>query len=150
MIIQSAVYGELEIGAQETITLVQGMPGFESFNRYAVVKVDEEGPFRIMQCMEEPGVSFVLTNPFHFFPDYDIQLPESVQEELAIGGPEEVEVWTIVSIQDQVKNATVNLMAPIILNRNKQTGKQVILNDSGYHVRQRLLPEQSANSGTEG
>jgi len=150
VIIQSAVYGELEIEARDTITLVQGMPGFESFTRYGIIKIDEEGPFRIMQCLEEAGVSFVLTNPFHFFPDYDIQLPETVQEELEIRSPKDVEVWTIVSIQNQVGDATVNLMAPLILNRNKQTGKQVILNDSGYHVRQRLLPEQSANSGTEG
>lgn len=150
LIVQSAMYGELKVREDEIVTLVQGMPGFEGYTRFAVIRLEEEGPFRVLQSLEDPDISFIIANPYYFFADYDIGLTEAVQEELSIQRTEEVEVWSVVTANEHIKDATINLMAPLIVNGAKRVGKQVILHESGYRVRQRLLPEQSALSETEG
>ncbi|MEF3305165.1 flagellar assembly protein FliW [Paenibacillus sp. GYB003] len=150
MIVQSAMYGELEIKEDEVVTLTQGIPGFEAFTRYAVIHLDDEGPFRVFQSLEDTDISFILVYPYYFFADYDIELTDAVQEELSIEKPDDAEVWCIVTVQEHIHDATINLMAPLIVNRHNRIGKQVILHESGYSVRQRLLPEQAALSETEG
>lgn len=150
MLVQSTTYGSLDVKEDAVVTLSQGLPGFETFHRYAIAELGADVPFRILQCLEDQGVSFVMANPFHFAADYDFQLPEGAQEELSIMRPEEVEVWSLVTIQESLQDATMNLMAPIIVNRSNRLGKQVILHDSGYPLKYRLLPKHSAAAGVEG
>ena len=150
MIVQSAVYGPLEISEEEVVTFVHGIPGFESLTRFAIAAPEGVEPFRIMQSLEQPEISFILTSPYHFFPDYDFQLPEAVQEDLSIEKPDDIEVWNIVTVRGQIQDATVNLLAPIIVNRKKRIGRQAILNESGYQLRHRIYPEQPAASAAEG
>lgn len=138
MNISTLQFGELTIAEQEVFTFPQGIPGFEEYLRYIFFQPDPESPFLFLQCVENGNIALVLTNPFIFFPEYDLELSESVTKELEIESTEDVAVWSVVTVREQLEEATLNLLAPIIVNVNTRTGKQVILHDSPYSAKHKL------------
>ena len=51
----------------------------------------------------------------------------------------ELAVYAVATIPDNPSEATLNLMAPIVINESDRCGKQVILHDSQYSVKHPLL-----------
>ncbi|NLW09743.1 MAG: flagellar assembly protein FliW, partial [Firmicutes bacterium] len=84
-------------------------------------------------------------------PDYEIELDDTVTEELELTAPEDVLLLAIVTIPPgRPEDATVNLQAPLVLNTARRRGSQVIIADSGYPLRLRLWskePVQVAETG---
>jgi flagellar assembly factor FliW len=151
MNISTLFFGELEVEEKDIITFIQGVPGFEDLTRYMWIQAEENIPFLYLQSLEKGELSFLVTNPFLFFKEYDFQLPEFAQDELLIEQPEDVEVWSIVTVNEDYTKATVNLLAPIIVNTKNQTAKQVILNDTEYKVKHELvLIDANETNQTEG
>lgn len=77
-----------------------------------------------------------MSDPFVFYPTYEFQLPESDKEELEIA--DLVNVRCMVTIKEELESSTVNLLAPIVLNPVKRSGKQVVLHNSNYQTRHGL------------
>lgn len=142
-------FGTLNIEEKDIITFAQGIPGFEEWQKYILVQPDTEVPFCFLQSIDEEGLAFIVTDPFVFFSEYDFQLPVSIQEELSIESEKDVKVWSIVSVPESLEEATVNLMAPLVVNLKDMLGKQVILHDSGYRTRHSLLPSGDAGQAKE-
>lgn len=109
----------------------QGIPGFEQYQHFLMNELEAELPLRIMQVVQEE-ISLVLTSPFAIYPEYEWILSEASKKELQIESEEDVEVWSVLTIPSDPNAATINLIAPIVLNRTKKLGKQIILHDSGY------------------
>lgn len=121
------------------VKFVQGIPGFEHLHEFVFQSVEGEHLIKIMASAEEPDVSFPVVSPFAIYPDYEWTLPDSAQEELKIAGKHEVEIWSIVTIPADQSHATVNLLAPLVVNPVKLLGKQLILHDSSYSSRAPLF-----------
>lgn len=123
------------------ITFNEGIPAFEEYKNYQIqLNEDIENPFHTLQSLEEPELSFVIIDPFIFKDDYDFKLTESTLEKLDISQERDVAVYTIVNIQDDdYNNMTANLLAPIIINTTKKLAKQIILNDTDYSTKHRLI-----------
>jgi flagellar assembly factor FliW len=138
MNVQTLFFGELEVEDKDIVTFSQGIPGLEDLTQYTIIQPDPSIPFQYFQSLEHEQITFLVTNPFLFFEDYDIELPEFVQEELHIEHPEDVAVWTIVTVNADYTRASVNLLAPIIINNSNRTAKQIILHDSEYKVKHDL------------
>jgi flagellar assembly factor FliW len=122
-----------------------GIPGFSHLQFFQLMQ-EEESPFFLIQSTEEKGVGFWVVNPFAFFPDYQFTLPEVSKDALRIEDESIVAVFSIVTIRGN-NQATVNLKAPIVLNLTNRMGKQVILQEDSYPIRQPLFEQQAA--GTE-
>ena len=97
--------------------------------------------FAWMQSQSDPDTAFLMVDPFIFFPDYDVQLNESVCASLQIKDREEVTLLTVVTIppQEGVRGMTTNLLAPVVINHVKGIGRQVILDGSGYKTKHLLF-----------
>ena len=48
---------------------------------------------------------------------------------------------TIVTLHENFKDSTSNLLAPIVINLLGKKGRQIVLNDSIYATKHRLFPE---------
>src|SRR5690349_4858780 len=102
MNITTLQFGEITIAEQEVFTFPQGIPGFEQYVRYIFIQPDPESPFIFLQSVDNGEVALVLTNPFVFFPEYDLELSDSVITELEISSREDVAVWSVVSVGEQL------------------------------------------------
>ncbi|AEG15378.1 Flagellar assembly factor fliW [Desulfofundulus kuznetsovii DSM 6115] len=138
----------------KTITFPAGLPGLPAeLTEFELVAVAEESPFFFLQSLQDENIGFILVNPFAFFPNYEFDLPEEDARALGIKAPEEAAVFCIVNASRGLARATVNLLAPVVVNAATGTARQVVLVDERYSIRQPLSgprPEnrEPAGSGT--
>jgi Uncharacterized protein conserved in bacteria len=139
MKMETARFGEIEIREQDIYTFPDGIPGFEQDKRFALMGLEGLDGFACLQCVDRGDLSFIIVNPFVFFPDYEFNLPDADARRLEAANPGDLSVWTIVTIKDRLESATVNLVAPVVLNVRNRIGKQVILVDANLNTRHALF-----------
>lgn len=148
--VQTTSFGELEINEQDVIKFKQGIPGFEHLHDFFIVRLDEEVPFAYMIALEEPNFSMIVSDPFIFYPEYNLKLSDELQEELRIEDKSDVFVWCTVTIKEDLQSATINLLAPLVINAKERLAKQIILNHSDYKTKHPLFRKiQSAGDGVK-
>jgi flagellar assembly factor FliW len=138
MIVNTLSFGELEIDPQEVYEFSQGIPGFEEYHHYVIIQPEVEQQFCYIQSIEESGLALLVCNPFVYFKDYDFQISEMNLNELKIKSEGDVTVWSVVTINWQKNEASMNLLAPIVVNIRERLGKQIILHDSEYRTKHKL------------
>ena len=80
-------------------------------------------------------MAFPIVSVFSFNVDYSFDIPDNVVETLKIESVESLLVMNIASIpQDNPKGTTLNLLAPLIFNIEKNLAGQVILTGTGYDI----------------
>ncbi|ATH93434.1 flagellar assembly protein FliW [Bacillus glycinifermentans] len=135
MIIKTKYHGETQIQEEQIIMFANGLPGFSDEKKFVILPLSEDSPFVVLQSAETAELAFIVASPFVFFKDYGFDLDETTVEFLEIEAAEDVEVMAILTIEEPFEKSTANLMAPIVVNRKKMLGKQVILHDSPYQTK---------------
>lgn len=141
MKINTNYFGEVEVAEEAIIEFPEGILAFEHYKKYVLLDSEEELPFRWLQSVENPDISFIIINPFVFKMDYEFKLPDAVVEKLKIASEEDVLVYTIVVIPENFQEMTANLLAPVVINIQEKIGKQIILEGTSYHTKHKMLEE---------
>lgn len=122
--------GEIEYQPENVIRFEEGIPGFDNAYDFILVMSEQpELPFHYLQSIDKLDVALVVTSPFLFVENYDFELADDIVEQLEIKSPEELFVYSVVTIPKKVKFSTINLTAPIIINTTNNRGRQVFLED---------------------
>jgi len=145
MIIQTVSFGTLDIPEEKIITFKEGLPGFPQIHKFAVLVREELKPFQYLQALEDPPIALFIINPFMVDPTYEFRLTDSDMDDLSSNNSAELAVFAVATIPDDPSQATLNLMAPIVINDRDRCGKQVILHDSKYSVKHPLLGSTGQN-----
>ncbi|MFB5083630.1 flagellar assembly protein FliW [Symbiobacterium thermophilum] len=117
-----------------------GLYGFPDLKCFVVVDVPGAGDVvKQLVSTEDPNVGFTLVFPFAFFPRYSPDIPE--EELVAVGAEsaEQVLLYAIASVPEDFRKATANLRAPVLFNPFTRKGRQVILGDDRYGIREPLF-----------
>jgi len=138
-------FGPIEVPGDKVLHFKEGIPGFPEIRRFAVLEIEAYKPFDYLQSLDEPPVALLVINPFLVLPGYKFELAKSDMEDLKTDRTENVSIYTVATIPEDPEGATVNLMAPILVNEAAGIGKQVILHDSEYSVRHPLLRAAAAS-----
>jgi flagellar assembly factor FliW len=139
MNIATTRFGTIEASAQDLIVLPQGLIGFAALTRFAVIQFDQDGVFRWWQAVDAPDTAFVVLDPLLITPDYDLRGIEAEWSELGADDPGARDVAVIVTVSGpRLESVTLNLSAPIAVNRATRQGRQVVLPDGRYDVAVRL------------
>ncbi|MDQ0918579.1 flagellar assembly protein FliW [Paenibacillus sp. V4I5] len=150
MLLDTIALGQINYEEEEVITFAQGIPGFETFQRYLVIESIEEEPIAYLQSIDEGRLHFVIINPFYVHMEYEFRIEEADQIELGIKSESDVEVWSILTTSEHIQETTINLLAPIIINRKCNQAKQIILNHTAYRTKHRLSDLIVASNKNEG
>lgn len=140
MKIETKFFGAVEIDETQIIEFAHGIPGFENDHKFVVLKHDAS-PFHVLQSVERSGLAFIIIELGKVVPDYEIDLPDEVVAELKLEKPEEAFVCAIVVLPADIKHATVNLAAPLVINVKEKRGVQIILNNPAYGIKHPLFSE---------
>lgn len=153
MKINTSRFGRLKIERSKLIFFKSGIPGFENLNKFVLLPQGDSGVYFWLQSVENPDVAFLVVNPFIFFPDYDIEIPEADVCELELNNLDQILVFVIITIPpEDIRRATVNLLAPVIINTQNKKGKQVVLEGTRYTTRHLLFVgngDQKRNNNSE-
>ena len=139
----------MQIDKSKIIKFQEGLPGFEDEKEFVILlNEDQENPFHFLQSVKNKDLSFVIINPFEIFPDYDIVIPEIAIKKLKIENKEDIAIYTIVVIPEDMEKMTTNLLGPIVINAKEKLGKQVILEENKYQTKHLIFnqnPEMGGN-----
>lgn len=133
MEVQTKYFGKMEIADEEMIHFVDGIFGFEDQKRFVLIRFDNENSSLLcLQSIDDSGLAFTVMNPFAFMSDYmPVPNPSDVQK---LGAKQYVDLYfyNMCAIRPNVKESTVNLRCPILVNPENNQAMQVILEDKQY------------------
>ena len=135
-------FGELEIEDSKIVHFPLGIPAFEEEREFVLLPYDENSPYYYLQSAQRAELSFLLTEPFVFFPDYTVEIDDATLTELEIKNQDHVEIYTMLTIPNgSVRYMTANLLAPIVINSENMQARQIVMDKSNYKTKHRLFPE---------
>ncbi len=141
MNIRTAYLGEVEIDPSKILHFEHGIPGFENEREFALLPIEDNDAFNVLQSVETVELAFIVTNPYEITTNYSFEIDEAIIHSLKINESKEVAVLSIVSLKETIEQSTVNLKAPIVWNTNNNKAKQVILNNEDYSIRHLISTE---------
>jgi len=144
MKVMTSRFGEIEIEQADILTFPRGLPGFEACTQFVIISPEQDEPFSYLQSTQEEELVFIIADPFTFYVDYDFELTDGTVSELGIESPDDIVVRSIITIPDELEKATINLVAPIIINGTSRVGKQVVLGKTPYTTRHLLFAAAEA------
>ncbi len=142
MLLKTRHFGDITIDKDNIITFNDGIPSFENVKKYVVLdNPNNESPFKWLQSVDEPDLAFAIINPFLIKADYDIDLDDDAINALDIEKEEEVLIYSIVVVPEDVSRISMNLKAPVVINSRSKKAMQVVLDTDKYSVRHYILEE---------
>lgn len=142
--INSTRFGEIEIDKSLLLEFAAPIIGYNSRVFFAVIDNTPDSPFKWLQSVEDPELAFPFTLCEYFDIEYNFTLDDADVELLGIKNAEDAVAINIVNIpHDQPKDATANLVAPIIINTTNNKAMQVILKNTDYKIKHALFDEKN-------
>lgn len=134
-------FGHLEFRSENALTLPQGVLGFSGYHDFCVANLpDGKHPqFKVLQCLTEPDVAFLVV-PFNIDSEaIDEADLDDACEALSIER-EDLVMFFIVTVRREGDGASVsvNLRAPLFIDRRKRTGRQYVIPNNKYSIRHGL------------
>ena len=123
----------------DIINFPSGIPGFEQNKQFVIVSIPEYAPFEWLVCIDGSHLRFAIINPLLFASDYNPNIMKEQIDELSVDKPEDLLLYAIVTIRENPLESTANLVGPIVINRKKRAGKQIIIDDDRYTTREPIL-----------
>ncbi len=139
MLIHTVNFGDLEVSEDTIITFKEGLPGFPQIHRFIVLEKDDLKPFQYLQALDDPPIALLIVNPFLIDPAYEFRLTDSDMEDIKSTDSAQLTVYAVTTIPEDPASATLNLMAPIVINNKERLGKQTILLETRYSVKHPLF-----------
>lgn len=152
MIINSNVLGELEIDSKDIVHFAKGIPAFEECRQYVIIRLEEKSPFYYLQSIEKPELCLVIAQPFVFFPDYEIEIADDELQSLELKGEAaDLAIYVILTIPEDFRLTTANLLAPIVVNPENRQAMQYVTVNVRYSTRHLIFrAENTAAAAKEG
>lgn len=120
------------------IELPDGLVGLPDYRRFALSATSREGYFWL-QSLEEPGLGFVLVDPFPYFDGYAVDIPATDLADLGPFDRSELLVLTVVTFDPgRGGRMTANLQGPIAVNLRTRRAKQLVIQGAAGSVRAEL------------
>lgn len=138
MVVNTKFLGEIEIQEKDIVYFEYGLPGFAELHKFVLLPVEGNPSLYYMQSMEEIKVCFVIISPFLVLDNYEADISEETVKRLGITKAEDVSLFSILTIPEDIKKITANLQAPVVINNVNNKAFQEILNTDNYSVKHKL------------
>ena len=143
MQIETKFFEQIEIGEKDIITFEDGIPGFPDLRKFALLHDNQYLSY--FQSVNNKGVCFVVIPPAAIVENYDIEISDDAVVKLGVEKPDDVAIYAIVNLSEDMNKITANLKAPLLINEQNNKGVQEILDDSRYDIRHKIMKEADAS-----
>lgn len=126
--------GKISFSSKGIYKFSKGIYGFPEQKKFILLRPKEIEPFLWLQSIEKPNLTLLLVTPFIFDPNYEPQLTKKELQDIKLTSLKIAEIYVIVTIPPDMRQAQANLLAPLIINPEKKLGKQVVLKGRDYKI----------------
>ena len=138
---ETRYFGTIAFDDPAVIAFPAGLPGFAQCRRFLPLEDASRKPLIFLQSLEEPHLCFLALPVAAVEPSYQLKI--SADDLALIGlekqpGPDDpAECWAIIAVgEDHLPS--VNLLAPVVINRATGLAVQAVRSDSIYSCRHPL------------
>lgn len=124
MRITTSRFGRIDIDAGDILRFPSGLPGLEDCREWALLADAANEALGWLQSTTRPEVALAVVSPRRFVPDYQVRIPRSELTPLALADIRQAQV--VVVVGKTGTTLTLNLKAPIVINLEARTGRQVV------------------------
>ncbi len=153
MKIVSERFGELDLDDKDIIRFPNGLIGFPGEHDFVLLRPREDSAVGWLHSIHDTSLAFPVVATEMLSVDYpDVPLEEALKRANLGGSPEVICLMAVLSVSSAGLDATVNLLAPIIVNVETHQGAQVLLERSRFSTREQFLlapAETSASAPQE-
>lgn len=143
MIIQTRDFELVEISEEDIIRFPDGILAFEETKDYVLLSGNEEGnPFLWLQAVHSETPCFIVINPYVIWHDYKPVIPPGALKKMQVTSVDFLRYLVIAVVPKNVREMTVNLRSPIVINSEKNIAMQVVLEQGGYGIRHPLFEDE--------
>jgi flagellar assembly factor FliW len=147
MFVEASISGQQEFVPDDTnnqFLMPEGLIGLPDFKKFELIVDPESLPFVVLRAVEGDEIQIQAVEPVGLVENYRLDNGDADAEMLGLVGadanPLILNVATIKSYEPQ--KVTLNLAAPILINRRTRVGKQVVLlNYQSYSTTHVLIDE---------
>ena len=149
MRIETTRFGTVETPEEEIIRFRSGIIGFPEERMYVLIPHGTSQVIAWLQSATTPELAFPVVSAHGFISDYpDVPLLPIIRRTDVGENPDDLAVLVVMSAPRN-QPATVNLLAPLLINSQTRQGAQVFLEGSKYSTRELFVipktPEQSSD-----
>jgi flagellar assembly factor FliW len=127
------------IASELAIVFADGLVGCQDWKRFILTSdTDKEQPCAVLQSLDDPNVSLMVTDPRYLEPSFSAPLSAEDYAELGLTSEQQPQLYCTLSTGDGW--LTANLLGPLVLNPVTRRAKQVVLLDSRYTTRYPVAP----------
>ena len=142
--IKTVKFGELTVDKNNIFEFVSPIIGFNNLKKYTIVDYKPDSPFKWLQSMEDMELAFPVTLCSFFGIDYKFDIPDEEADKLEIENADDVFVCNIANIpSENPQGATINMLAPVVINLQNKKAMQIILKNTDFQVRYKLFDTES-------
>jgi len=124
MRITTTRFGRIDVDAADLIRFPSGLPGLEDCREWALLADSANDALGWLQSTTRAEVALAVVSPRRFVPDYQVRIPRSELSPLALDDMRDAQV--VVVVGENGTGLTLNLKAPIVINLQARTGRQVV------------------------
>lgn len=152
MIVNTRVFGEIDIADERIIQLDNGIVGFPNLTRFALLHNSDRPDARIawFVSIDEPAFALPVMDPLVVKEDYDPVVEDEMLKPLGDLTPDDMLVLVTITLpKGNPEGISVNLKAPIIINAKACKACQIILDDDYavkypiYDILQKIKNEEA-------
>ena len=142
MKINTKYFGTIDIGDEKIIHFDNGIPGFDEYKDFTIlydIDAEERPFFSWLQSVEEKNLAFPVVNPFNVDKEYNPVVEDELLAPLGGITPENTVVLLLATIPSDIKETSVNMKAPLIINYENRKGMQIIVENDKYQIKHKIL-----------
>ncbi len=124
MRITTTRFGRIDVDAADMIRFPSGLPGLEDCREWALLADSANDALGWLQSTTRAEVALAVVSPRRFVPDYQVRIPRSELSPLGLDDMRDAQV--VVVVGENGTGLTLNLKAPIVINLQARTGRQVV------------------------
>ena len=117
-------FGRIDVDPADILHFPSGLPGLEGCRDWALLADSDNDALGWLQSTTRGDVALAVVSPRRFVPDYQVRIPRSELTPLALADMRQAQVVVVVVKTDT--GLTLNLKAPIVINLEARTGRQVV------------------------
>lgn len=135
--IVTKLFGEIGVDKDKIIYFQDGIIGFKNLKQFLLIHDSENVDSKItwMQSVDEPAFAIPVIDPLIVKKDYNPIVEDELLE--CIGKIVDNEIFVLVTLKvpKNIKDMSVNLKAPFVINPNTQKGCQLLVQNDDYMVK---------------
>ena len=138
MNVKTRHFGEVDIDESKVITMDNGLFGFENYKKYVLLydsSSDEIPSIQWLQSVDEELLALPVMIPTTIVPDYNPVVDDEYLGSLGEWNEESISILVTVTVPVDVKEMSINLKAPIVINTTTMKGSQVVAENPDYEIK---------------